>query len=95
MAELLLHMMLTAVLLGPLVEWASMTLEDPWELESPPSQDQLLKVQTLEQQDSHLDLLETPWSEPAYWEGPAKLVEVEDVSMLLVLEVLGLVLEEL
>ena len=68
-----------------------MTLEDPWELELQPLQDQLLEVLTLEQQDFYLDLSETPWSEPAYWEGPAELVEVEDASMSLVLEVLGLV----
>ena len=75
--------MLTAVLLGPLVERASMTLEDPWELELLPSLEQRIPI------------LETPWSEPACWEDPAELAEVEDASMSLVLEVLGLVLEEL
>ena len=42
-------MMLTVVLLGPQVELASMMLEDLWELELSPSQDQLLEVPTLEQ----------------------------------------------
>ena len=59
-----------------------------------PSSDQTA-VLPLEQEDSHLDLLEIPWSEPAYWEGLAELVEVEDASMSLVLEVLGLILVEL
>ena len=78
-----------------------MTLEDPWELELPPSQDQLLEVQTdigtigFPSGPLGNAISEIAWSEPAYWEDPAELVEVEDASMSLVLEVLGLVLEEL
>ena len=53
------------------------------------SQDQLLEGLTLEQQGFHLGLWEIPCSDPACWEDPAELDEVEDASMSLVLEEVG------
>ena len=41
--------------------------------------------------DSLADILENSWSAHACWADPAGLVEVEDASMSLLLEVLGLV----
>ena len=80
----LLHMNPSA---GHSLESAGKMLEDLLDLEHSHSTDQVEMVPA--------DLLETPCVAPACWADPAELVEVEDASMSLDLEVLGLVWEGL
>ena len=93
--ELLQHMVMEVALLVLRRKLAPWKLEDLWELELPHSQYQLLEVLVVEQEDSHLRLLEVPSSGSACSEDRVELVVVEEALLSVVLVVLLLAVEGL
>ena len=76
--ELLQHMVTEVLLLVLRRKSAPWKLEDLLGLEFPHSQDQLLEVLDVQQEASHLHLLEMPPSGSACSEDPVELVVVGD-----------------